>query len=215
MTFLVLALFEDEYSAVVERAREMDNMYVVGSNHVPLLQILSDPMFKALMLIIWRISQLGITCKGRKALTYERISGLFNAFGHGDIKRFRSSDMEDHFNNSKLSEFLIETTVFLIRSKQNACARCYVVSLDEQFGAFDFESDHVDENFRKKGEEKEKDFELICSKSCNILKLLNEVAKTQVRCVFAMLFVLFFLYVNRCLLCPRQPSLPASVATLR
>jgi hypothetical protein len=123
--------------------------------------------------------------------------------------------MEDHFNNSKLSEFLIETTVFLIRSKQNACARCYVVSLDEQFGAFDFESDHVDENFRKKGEEKEKDFELICSKSCNILKLLNEVAKTQVRCVFAMLFVLFFLYVNRCLLCPRQPSLPASVATLR
>ncbi len=78
---------------------------------------------------------------------------------------------------------------FLIRSKQIACARCNRVSLDERFGAFGFESDHVDENFRKKGEKKEKDFEAVCSKCCNILKLLAEVANTQVRRVFAMLFV--------------------------
>jgi hypothetical protein len=163
MTFLELALFEAEYSAAVERAREMDNTYVVGSNHVPLLQILSDPMFKAVMIILWRISQLGITCKDRKALTYEKISGLFVAFGHGDIKRFRPLDSEDKFNNSQLSDYLSETTVFLIRSKQNACARCNLISLDEQFGAFGFESDHVDENFRKKWEEKEKGFHVNAS----------------------------------------------------
>jgi hypothetical protein len=170
----------------------MDNMYVMGSNHVPLVQILSDPMFKAVMIILWRITQLGKTCK---ALTYEKISGLFIAFGHGDIKRFRPFDSEDKFNNSKLSEYLSDTTIFLIRSKQNACARCNVVSLDEQFGAFGFESDHVDKNFRKKGEEKEKDFDVIAGHHFNILKVLNEVAKTQVRCVFAMLFFLIFLYV--------------------
>ena len=98
-------------------------------------------------------------------------------------------DSEDKFDNSNLSEFLLETTVFLIRSKQIACARCNLVSLDERFGAFGFESDHVDENFRKKGEKKEKVFLAVCSKHCNILKLLAEVAKTQVRRVFAMLFV--------------------------
>jgi hypothetical protein len=62
--------------------------------------------------------------------------------------------------------------------------------------AFGFESDHVDENFLKKGEEKEKEF-----------------AKTQVRCVFAMLFV-YLCKSNRCLSCPHQPSLPARIATL-
>ena len=53
----------------------------------------------------------------------------------------------------------------------------------------------MDENFRKKGEEKEKEFDVNASRHSSILKILNEVAKTQVRCVFAMLFVLFFLYV--------------------
>jgi hypothetical protein len=178
-TFLELALFEAEYSAAVERAREMDNTYVVGSNHV------RDPKFKAVMKILWRISQLGITSKDRKALTYEKITGLFIAFGHGDIKRFRPTDSEDKFNNSHLSDYLTETTVYLIHRKQIACARCNLVSLDEQFGAFGFESDHVDENFREKGEEKEK----VASKRYSLLKLLNEVAKTQVRCVFAMLSV--------------------------
>jgi uncharacterized protein YcbX len=84
---------------------------------------------------------------------------------------------------------LAETTVFLIQSKQIACARCNLVSLDERLGAFGFESDHVDENFRKKGEEKEKEFDVNASRHSSILKILNEVAKTQVRCVFAMLFV--------------------------
>jgi hypothetical protein len=84
---------------------------------------------------------------------------------------------------------LAETTVFLIQSKQIACARCNPVSLDERLGAFGFESDHVDENFRKKGEEKEKEFDVNASRHSSILKILNEVAKTQVRCVFAMLFV--------------------------
>jgi hypothetical protein len=98
-------------------------------------------------------------------------------------------DSEDKFNNSNHSVFLVDTTVFLIRSKQIACARCNLVSLDERYGAFAFESDHVDENFRKKGEEKEKEFEIKCSLKCSILKLLAEVAKTQVRRVFAMLFV--------------------------
>jgi hypothetical protein len=189
MSFLEKALFDAEYSAAVERAREMDNTYVVGSNHVPLVRILSDPKFKAVMKVIWRISQLGINSKDRKALTYERITHLFIAFGHGDIKRFRPSDSEDKFNNSKLSDYLTDTTVYLIRSKQIACARCNIVSLDEQFGAFGFESDHVDENFRKKGEEKEKGFIVRTSKQPCLLRLLNEVAKTQVRCVFAILFV--------------------------
>jgi len=47
----------------------------------------------------------------------------------------------------------------------------------------------VDKNLRKKGEEKEKEFDVTVSKCCNILKLLAEVAKTQVRRMFAMLFV--------------------------
>jgi hypothetical protein len=189
MTFLILSLFEAEYSAVVERAREMDNKYVVGSNHVPLVRILTDPNFKAVMIIIWRISQLERGSKDRKDLTYERVTCLFSAFGHGDIKRFQPSVSEDKFDNSNLSDFLTETTVFLIRSIQIACARCNLVSLDVRLGAFGFESDHVDKNFQKKGEEKEKEFEIGCSKCCNILKLLAEVAKTQVRHVFAMLFV--------------------------
>ena len=88
MTFLILSLFEAEYSAAVERAWEMDNKYVVGSNHVPLVRILTDPNFKAVMIIIWRISQLDRHCKDRKNLTYERVTCLFSAFGHGDIKRF-------------------------------------------------------------------------------------------------------------------------------
>ena len=189
MTFLILSLFEAEYSAVVERAREMDNKYVVGSNHVPLVRILTDPNFKAVMILIWRITQLDRNSKDTKDLTYERVNCLFSAYGHGDIKRFRPLDSEDKFDNSNLCDFLAETTVFLIRSKQIACARCNLVSLDERFGAFAFESDHVDENFRKKGEEKEKEFEIKCSLKCSILKLLAEVAKTQVRRVFAMLFV--------------------------
>jgi hypothetical protein len=189
MSFLEKALFDAEYSAAVERAREMDNTYVVGSNHVPLVWILTDPNFKAVMIIIWRISQLESGSKEREYLTYERVTSLFSAYGHGDIKRFRPLDSEDKFDNSKLCDFLAETTVFLIRSKQIACARCNLVSLDERFGAFGFESDHVDENFRKKGEKKEKDFEAVCSRHSSILKLLAEVAKTQVRRVFAMLFV--------------------------
>jgi hypothetical protein len=36
----------------------MDNTYVVGSNHVPLVWTLSDPKFKTVMKILWRISQL-------------------------------------------------------------------------------------------------------------------------------------------------------------
>jgi hypothetical protein len=84
---------------------------------------------------------------------------------------------------------LAEITVFLIQSKQIACTRCNLVSLDERLGAFGFESDHVDENFRKKREEKEKEFDVNASRHSSILKILNEVAKTQVRCVFAMLFV--------------------------
>ncbi len=167
----------------------MDNTYVVGSNHVPHVRTLSDPKFKAVMKLHWRISQLGITSKDRKALTYEKITGLFIAFGHGDIKCFQPLDSEDKFNNFHLSNYLTETTVFLIRSKQIACARRNLVSLYEQFGAFGFESNHVDENFQKKGEEKEKEFHVNASKQYSLLKLLNEVAKTQVRCVFAMLFV--------------------------
>ena len=66
----------------------MDNKYVVGSNHVPLVRILTDPNFKAVMIIIWRISQLDRHCKDRKDLTYERVTCLFSTFGHGDIKRF-------------------------------------------------------------------------------------------------------------------------------
>jgi hypothetical protein len=59
----------------------------------------------------------------------------------------KTNNEEDKFNNSQLSHFLAETTVFLIRSKQISCARCNLISLDERLGAFGFESDHVDENF--------------------------------------------------------------------
>ena len=88
MPFLEKALFGAEYSAVVERAREMDNKYVVGSNHVPLVRILTDPNFKAVMILIWRITQLDRNSKDTKDLTYERVNCLFSAYGHGDIKRF-------------------------------------------------------------------------------------------------------------------------------
>jgi hypothetical protein len=71
MTFLILSLFEAEYSAAVEGAREMDNKYVVGSNHVPLVRILTDPNFKAVMILIWRITQLEKGSKDKKDLTYE------------------------------------------------------------------------------------------------------------------------------------------------
>jgi hypothetical protein len=56
--FSGISTFEAEYSAAVERAREMDNTYVVGSNHVPLVWTLSDPKFKTVTKILWRISQL-------------------------------------------------------------------------------------------------------------------------------------------------------------
>ena len=36
----------------------MDNTYMVGSNHVLLVRILTNPNFKALMKITWRILQL-------------------------------------------------------------------------------------------------------------------------------------------------------------
>ena len=48
MPFLEKALFDAEYSAVVERAREMDNKYVVGSNHVPLVWIWKDMAMEAI-----------------------------------------------------------------------------------------------------------------------------------------------------------------------
>ena len=179
MTFLELALLE----------REMDYKYVVRSNHIPLVRTLSDPKFKAVMKILWRILQLETRSKDGKVLINDKITGLFIAFGHDDIKRFRPSDSEDKYNNSKLSDFVAEITVHLIRSKQIACTRCNLISLDELFGAFGFESDHVDKNLIKNGEEKEKEFDVYVSKHSSLLKFLNEVAKTQVRCLFAMLFV--------------------------
>ena len=120
-----------------------------------------------------------------------------------------------------------DITLFPIREKQIACARCNFVSLDERLGAFGFESDHVDENFPKKGEKKEKEFDLAVGKCCSIMRLLEEEdAKTQIRLVFCN-YIHLFIYV--CLTSPRircphvhprrhprprQPSLPASIATL-
>ncbi len=150
--FLDKAIFEDVYSAAVTQARIVDEKYEVGSSHVTILRILSEPNFKDLKYIIWRTSQLHKYSTDRKALMYEKVKRLFFCLGYGDINRFRPMDSEDVFNKTKLSLYMTDTTIFLIREKQIACARCNVVSIDKRYGAFAFESDHVDENFRKEGE---------------------------------------------------------------
>jgi hypothetical protein len=180
--FLDHSIYEDAYSAAVAQARIMDEKYEVGSNHVTILQILSEPNFRDLTYIIWRTSQLHYSSADRKAMTYEKVKRLFFGLGYGDINRFRPMDSEDVFNKTMLSHFMTDTTIFLIREKQIACARCNVVSIDKRFGAFAFESDHVDENFRKEGEESTKGFELGVGTYCSILNLLEEFSKTQLTC---------------------------------
>ena len=96
----------------------------------------------------------------RKGLTHEKVKGLISALGYGDINRFRPTDSEDFYDKDKLSKFMASTIIFLILEKQNACARCNVVSIDKRYGAFGFESDLVDENFRKKDEETRKLYEV-------------------------------------------------------
>ena len=51
----------------------------------------------------------------------------------------------------------------------------------KQFGAFSFEN-HVDKNFRNEGEKSTKGFEIKAGKQRSILKLLEEMAKTQLTC---------------------------------
>ena len=182
LRFLDHSIFEDAYSAAVAQARIVDEKYEVGSNHVSILQILSEPNFKDLTYIIWRTSQLHNKSADRKALAYEKVKRLFIGLGYGDINRFRPMDSEDVFNKTRISHFMTDTTIFLIREKQIACARCNVVSIDKRYGALSFESDHVDENFRKEGEEKTKGFELGGGTYCSILNLLGETSKTQLTC---------------------------------
>lgn len=91
----------------------------------------------------------------RKGLTHEKVKGLISALGYGDINR-----CEDFYDKDKLSKFMASTIIFLILEKQNSCARCNVVSIDKRYGAFGFESDLVDENFRKKDEETRKLYEV-------------------------------------------------------
>ena len=129
--FLDKAIFEDVYSAAVTQARIVDEKYEVGSSHVTILRILSEPNFKDLKYIIWRTSQLHKYSADRKALMYEKAKRLFFCLGYGDINRFRPMDSEDVFNKTKLSLYMTDTTIFLIREKQIACARCNVVSIDK------------------------------------------------------------------------------------
>ena len=76
------------YSAAVTQARLIDEKYEVGSNHVTTLEILSEVNFRDLTYMAWRISQLHSSSSDHKALTYEKVKGLFSALGYGDIHRF-------------------------------------------------------------------------------------------------------------------------------
>ena len=107
---------------------------------------------------------------------------LFSSLGQGDINRFQNTDEESNFENHICSDFMVKTIMFIIRDRQNACARCNVVSTDKWYGAFGFKSDHVDENYRREGEESKKRFKVRAGRSMSILNMLEEIAKTQLIC---------------------------------
>jgi len=73
------------------------------------------------------------------------------------------------------------TIIFLVREKQIACARCNVVSIDKRYGAFAFESDHVDENFEEGRRDKE-EVRNEYAEPLQHLKVVEEVTKTQLTC---------------------------------
>ena len=81
MSFSDKAMFEDWYSAAVAESIRVAAIYNVGSDHVTIVRIISDPNFKDLMRVAWRILQLGPNSLDRKALTCAKVKLLFCCLG--------------------------------------------------------------------------------------------------------------------------------------
>jgi hypothetical protein len=176
------AIFETAYSAALTEAARTANAHPVASNHVTMERIMSEENFKVLVYTAWRMTQLPNHNPDRDALTYEKVKLLFSTLGFGDINRFRPEDSEDWFNNHGLTKFMTDHIIYLIREKQNACARCNLVVDDSRHGAFGFDSDHIFENFRMDNEETRKTCSFGTSGKTGLFKKLFEGAMTQLTC---------------------------------
>ena len=176
------AIFETAYSAALAEAGMTANAYQVSSNHVTIERIMSEENIKALVYTAWRMTQLPKDSADRNALTYEKVKLLFSTLGFGDINSFRPEDSKDSYNSMTLSKFMTTHIVYLMREKQNACARCNFVVDDKRFGAFGFDSDHIGENFRMDDEETKKTGLFTGATTRGLLKILFEGAMTQLTC---------------------------------
>jgi len=177
------AIFETAYSAALAEAVMTANAHQVSSDHVTIERIMSEENFKVLVYTAWRMTQERRESADRIALTYEKVKLLFSTLGFGDINHFRPEGSEDCFNSSGLTKFMTLHIIYLIREKQNACARCNCLVEDERFGAFGFDSDHVGENFRIDNEEEtRKQSKFTGNNGAGLLKILLEGAMTQLTC---------------------------------
>jgi hypothetical protein len=171
------AKFETAYSAALAEAGITANAHQVSSDHVTIERIMSEENFKVLVYTAWRMTQEHQESADCIALTYEKVKLLFSSLGFGDINRFR----QDCFNRNCLTKFMTKHIIYLIREKQNVCARCNLVVEDKRYGAFGFDSDHIFENFRMDNEETTKTC-LFVDNKVGLLKILLEGAKTQLTC---------------------------------